>query len=105
MTQLPPEDLKRIMLSFLTKSNHLLLWKLRKAPAETMIFATWFDILAKSRLWIEDEAEVISFLYFIMAMIIQSWNDYIANDWDGEQMLVDFDYKAKWLRKGLRQNN
>lgn len=105
MTQLSSEDSKRMMLTFLTKSDHLLISKRRKVPAESEMFTAWFAILAKNQLWIKDEAEAISFLYFIMALVIQAWNDYIANDWSSDELLADFNYKVKWLREGLSQNN
>lgn len=105
MTQLSPKNPRRLMLTFLTKSDHLLISNRREEPEAPMMFTDWFDILAKSKLRIEDEAEAISFLYFIMAMVIQAWNDYIANDWDSNQLLVDFHYKEKWLREGLGLNN
>lgn len=105
MTQLSSEDPKQMMLTFLTKSDHLLISKRRKVPAESTMFSAWFDILAKNQLWIEEEAEAISFLYFIMALVIQAWNDYIANDWDSDALLQDFNYKVKWLREGLSQES
>ena len=55
------------------------------------------------RTWIDNEAEAISFLYFIMALVIQAWNDYIANDWSSEQLIEDLSFKVKWLKEGLNQ--
>lgn len=103
MTLTNPEDLERMALTFLTKSDHLLISKRRKTVAESTMFQAWFDILAKNQLWIDNEVEAISFLYFIMALVIQAWNDYIANDWSSEQLIEDLSFKVKWLREGLNQ--
>lgn len=103
MTLKNPEDLERMALTFLTKSDHLLISKRRKTVAESTMFQAWFDILAKNQLWIDNEAEAISFLYFIMALVIQAWNDYIANDWRSEQLIEDLSFKVKWLKEGLNQ--
>ncbi|XJS10862.1 TetR/AcrR family transcriptional regulator [Aerococcaceae bacterium WGS1372] len=103
MTLKSPEDPNRMILSFLTKSDHLLISKRRKTPSESTMFQAWFDILEKNQLWIDNETEAISFLYFIMALVIQAWNDYIANDWSSEQLIEDLSFKMKWLREGLNQ--
>lgn len=103
MTRKSPEDPDRMALTFLTKSDHLLISKRRKVPAQSTMFQAWFDILKKNHLWIDNEAEAISFLYFIMAMVIQAWNDYVANDWNSDQLIEDLNFKVKWLREGLYQ--
>lgn len=103
MTLKNPEDLERMALTFLTKSDHLSISKRWKTLAESTMFQAWFDILAKNQLWIDNEAEAISFLYFIMALVIQAWNDYIANDWSSEQLIEDLSFKVKWLKEGLNQ--
>lgn len=102
MIQTPPQDSRRMALTFLTKSDHRMLSQRRKFPEQSSMLDFWFDILAQNQFAIQDKAEAVSFLYYIMALVIQSWNDYVANDWNSDQLMSDFQYKVKWLKDGIR---
>lgn len=102
MIQTPPQDSRRMALTFLTKSDHRMLSQRRKFPEQSSMLDSWFDILAQNQFAIQDKAEAVSFLYYIMALVIQSWNDYVANDWNSDQLMSDFQYKVKWLKDGIR---
>lgn len=87
---------------FLTRSDDFTNHQRTKPSAESGRLKEWFKLLKANGFHITSEEEAISFLYFIMDLVINSLTDYIANDWTTDELLQDYRYKVKWLQKGLK---
>ncbi|MCD2257489.1 TetR family transcriptional regulator [Agrilactobacillus fermenti] len=61
----------------------------------------WQEMLTTSHILMPNKAEAVSFLYFIMALVLNALTDYIANDWSPETLLHDFNYRLQWLSQGV----
>lgn len=87
---------------FLTRSDDFTNHQRTKPSAESGRLKEWFKLLKANGFHITSEEEAISFLYFVMGLVINSLTDYIANDWTTDELLQDYRYKVKWLQKGLK---
>ena len=87
---------------FLTRSDDFTNHQRTKPSAESGRLKEWFKLLKANGFHITSEEEAISFLYFVMYLVINSLTDYIANDWTTDELLQDYRYKVKWLQKGLK---
>ncbi|MFS1135368.1 TetR/AcrR family transcriptional regulator [Enterococcus hirae] len=87
---------------FLTRSDDFTNHQRTKPSAESGRLKEWFKLLKVNGFHITSEEEAISFLYFVMDLVINSLTDYIANDWTTDELLQDYRYKVKWLQKGLK---
>ncbi|OQO71425.1 TetR family transcriptional regulator [Enterococcus villorum] len=90
-----------LAIQLLTKSNDVSTQKRITSSSESKMLKEWFKLLEMNDFSIKNEDEALSFLYFVMELIIQSLTDFITNDWTNEQLLQDFHYKVKWLTSGL----
>lgn len=89
-------------IQFLTRSNDLASHRRMTASShKSPMLEEWFDLLEINGFSIKGEEEALSFLYFIMDLVMNALTDCIANDWTCDQLLQDFNYKVKWLRLGL----
>ncbi|EMF0148881.1 TetR/AcrR family transcriptional regulator [Enterococcus hirae] len=86
---------------FLTRSDDFTNHQRTKPSAESGRLKEWFKLLKANGFHITSEEETISFLYFVMDLVINSLTDYIANDWTTDELLQDYRYKVKWLQRGL----
>lgn len=87
---------------FLTRSDDFTNHQRTKPSAESGRLKEWFKLLKANGFHItSEEEEAISFLYFVMDLVINSLTDYIANDWTTDELLQDYRYKVKWLQRGL----
>ena len=86
---------------FLTRSYDFTNHQRTKPSAESGRLKEWFKLLKANGFHITSEEEAISFLYFVMGLVINSLTDYIANDWTTDELLQDYRYKVKWLQRGL----
>lgn len=86
---------------FLTRSDDFTNHQRTKPSAESGRLKEWFKLLKANGFHITSEEEAISFLYFVMDLVITSLTDYIANDWTTDELLQDYRYKVKWLQRGL----
>lgn len=87
---------------FLTRSDDFTNHQRTKPSAESGRLKEWFKLMKANGFHITSEEEAISFLYFVMDLVINSLTDYIANDWTTDELLQDYRYKVKWLQKGLK---
>ncbi|MCH4056581.1 TetR/AcrR family transcriptional regulator [Lapidilactobacillus gannanensis] len=89
-------------LSLLTRSTAELAYREVQAIDVSSDFVKQvIAVIRKNQLNIDSDDEMISFLYFMLEMIISSLNDYIVNHWTTEQLLRDFGYRRKWLITNL----
>lgn len=87
---------------FLTRSDDFTNHQRTKPSAESGRLKEWFKLLKANGFHITSEEEAISFLYFVMDLVINSLTYYIANDWTTDELLQDYRYKVKWLQRGLK---
>ncbi|EMF0379710.1 TetR/AcrR family transcriptional regulator [Enterococcus hirae] len=87
---------------FLTRSDDFTNHQRTKPSAESGRLKEWFKLLKANGFHITSQEEAISFLYFVMDLVINSLTDYIANDWTTDELLQDYRYKVKWLQRGLK---
>lgn len=88
-------------LRLLTESNDLSAYKRFPLASDSPLVTQWTDILVASDIIIEDHDEAISFLFFIMELVMNSLTGYIANDWTTEELVKDYRYRVKWITYGL----
>ena len=62
----------------------------------------WLDLLKINQITMDTTEEAISFLYFVMALVMNSLTDYMVNQWTAEELVEDFRYKVKWLEIGVK---
>lgn len=87
---------------FLTRSDDFTNHQRTKPSAESGRLKEWFKLLKANGFHITSEEEAISFLYFVMDLVINSLTDSIANDWTTDELLQDYRYKVTWLQRGLK---
>ena len=88
-------------LRLLTESNDLSAYKRFPLAKDSPLVTQWTDILVASQIIIENHEEAISFLFFIMELVMNSLTGYIANDWTTEELVTDYRYRVKWITYGL----
>lgn len=91
-------------LRLLTKSNDLSAYKRFPLASDSPLITQWTDILIASQIIIEDHEESISFLFFIMELVMNSLTGFIANNWTTEELVTDYRYRVKWIMYGLANN-
>jgi hypothetical protein len=63
----------------------------------------WQNLLVDSGIEIGDSQEAESFLYFVMQLVINSLNDAMINSWSDAQLRIEFEYRVKWIMKGIKK--
>jgi AcrR family transcriptional regulator len=71
-------------------------------PAKLPYMEQWLALLTTSGFNIKDPNEALSFMYFIMDLVIDTLKAFAVNQWTTEQLLQDFQYKTKWIQDGIR---
>ena len=95
--QLKPNTRYWRRINLLTRSNSELAVR-EISPGNTTAFVDRvIEVIRKNQFNIRDDNEMISFLYFILEIIIDSLTAMVVNHWDSDQLLTDFRYKRKWL--------
>lgn len=89
-------------IQFLTQETDLVTYRRKDFPAESFMMKQWMDLLELNKFKMESYEEAVSFLYFVMSVVMGSLKDYIANDWSKEKLVKDFRFKSHWLTKGIK---
>lgn len=102
-SQCSPEDDHWKMIHLCTQSNA---WTKRDAiPDDSPMIRQWLELLEENRFTIHDTQEAVSFLYFIMAVVMDSLTDFISNEWTAKELIKDFRYKVQWIKYGIKEDN
>ncbi|EJF50743.1 transcriptional regulator [Enterococcus sp. C1] len=102
-SQWSPEDDHWKMIHLCTQSNA---WTKRDAiPDDSPMIRQWLELLEENRFTIHDTQEAVSFLYFIMAVVMDSLTDFISNEWTAKELIKDFRYKVQWIKYGIKEHN
>lgn len=94
------ENWKKLKLC--TQTNLLSNTKREPLPGESSMIKQWEALLAQNQFNISDADEAVSFLYFIMALVMDALTDFIVNQWTTAELLKDFRFRTKWLLQGIR---
>ena len=94
------ENWKKLKLC--TQTNLLSNTKREPLPGESSMIKQWEALLAQNQFNISDADEAVSFLYFIMALVMDALTDFIVNQWTTAELLKDFRFRTKWLLQGSR---
>lgn len=88
-------------LRLLSESNDLSAYKRFPMTPGNPLITQWTDILTASHIHIENHDESVSFLFFIMELVMNSLTGYIANDWSTEELVKDYRFRTKWITQGV----
>lgn len=87
----------RLLTSSNTLSNH------QRIPlvASDRMIQTWMDILENNHYIIDSKKQGLSFLYFIMDLVMNTLTDFIVNNWSTKELIEDFQFRKKWILCGI----
>lgn len=91
-------------LRLLTESNDLSAYKRFPMTSDSPLVTQWTDILDASHIIIDTHEESVSFLFFIMELVMNALTGYIANEWSTEELVTDYRFRVKWITLGLANN-
>lgn len=92
-------------LRLLTESNDLSAYKRFPLASDSPLVTQWTDILLASDIIINSHDESVSFLFFIMELVMNSLTGYIANDWTTDELVTDYRFRVKWITLGVSNTN
>jgi len=91
------------MLQLLTQSSHSQMTKRKALSPSSPMFSQWLGLLKHNHFAINSYEEALSFLYFIMNLVMDALTDCIVNNWSTEELVQDFRFQKKWLLQGIKQ--
>lgn len=93
---------ERQLIKVLLNGGNTLLFKRTLSSKNEQLTAHFLKLLADNHLNIKDNSEAISFLYFMMSLVINALFEFTTNNWSKEELLQDFDFRVKWIEQGLK---
>lgn len=99
--QLSHEDMYFKGILLLINGQDASIYKHAEKPEDLSYIDLWMGLLKDSKINISDEREALSFMYFIMDIVIETLKIFIVNNWTQEQLVQEFEYRTKWLTKGI----
>ncbi len=88
-------------LQLLTQNNELQAMKRTKMSPNSPMVKQWLTLLSANQFVMDSLEEALSFLYFIMALVMNSLTDCIVNGWSKEELVTDFRFRKDWLLHGI----
>lgn len=101
-SQLDTNDDHWKKLKLCTQTNLLSNAKREPLVKESPMITQWKELLAQNQFKIADSDEAISFLYFIMALVMDAITDFMVNDWTTQELIHDFRFRTRWILNGVR---
>lgn len=86
----------------LIKGENAIIYRRPEVQADAPMLQDWQQLLALNGFNIKDDQAALSFLYFVMDLVIDLLTSFLVNDWTTEELLTDFNYKKEWLINGIR---
>lgn len=86
----------------LIKGENAIIYRRPEMPADSPMLKDWQNLLELNHFNIKGDQASLSFLYFIMDLVIDLLTSFLVNDWTTEELLADFNYKKEWLMNGIR---
>ena len=90
-------------LLLLTRADYQRTMKRLDLDESSYMLREWINLLENNHFSIHETQEAVSFLYFIMEVVMSSLTDFVVNDWTPEELLMDYHYKIKWITHGITQ--
>ena len=88
-------------LRLLTEANDLSAYKRMPVTESSPLMKQWRDILDLSQIKMANLEEAVSFLFFIMELVMNALTAFIANDWTTKELITDYRYRVKWIKTGV----
>lgn len=107
VTDISSEAVEYKVLQILIQNGNTVLFNKENALMmleDDRMIQSWLKLLAINHFDITDNSEAISFLYFIMALIMDSLSTYLVQAMSAEEMLADFAYKQRWVEHGIKKS-
>ncbi len=92
-------------LQLLTQNNELQAMKRTKMSPDSPMVKQWFTLLATNHFEMDSPEEALSFLYFIMSLVMNSLTDCIVNNWTTAELITDFRFRKQWLIDGISKKD
>lgn len=92
-------------LQLLTSSNLLSNHQRPSLSSSKEMLDQWMLILRLNKFTITSERQGISFLYFIMDLVMNTLTELMVNHWSKEELLVDFRYRKQWILHGISKES
>lgn len=86
----------------LTKADPQYTFKRINIDYDSPMMLEWHNLLDLNNLNITTDEEAVSFLYFIMQVVMNAMSDFVVNDWSLEDLMTDYQYRIRWLKQGLQ---
>lgn len=90
------------VLHLLTKSDYKRSEKRAPANPESPMLIQWLELLKENNFNITDNDEAMSFLYFVMDLVMNSLDNLMVNQWSTESLIADYRYKIRWITQGIK---
>lgn len=100
--QCAPNDSNWKKIKLCTQSGSFSRTKRESLAADSPMLRQWLALLKENQFTITETKEAVSFLYFVMALVMDSLTDFITNDWQAAQLIEDFRYKVQWIQHGVK---
>jgi len=91
------------ILRLLTQNNQALTAKRKPLAPDSPMLTQWLGLLEQNHFLIESHDEAISFLYFIMSLVMNTLTNCIVNNWSNEELVKDFRFRKKWITQGIKK--
>ncbi|KAF1304196.1 TetR family transcriptional regulator [Enterococcus saccharolyticus] len=89
------------ILQLLTRNNVLQASKRVPISPDSPMIVQWLELLRLNHFEIDTTEEAVSFLYFIMSLVMSTLTDFIVNQWTTEELVTDFRFRQRWLTHGI----
>lgn len=103
-TRLVPDSYYWKVLTLLIRENDRFALRSPELTYNNPMVSRWTSLLDHNEIEIETQEEAISFLYFIMELIMDLLRDYSINKWDTEKLLKEYGFQTRWILFGLARN-
>ena len=89
----------RLLTSSNTMANH------QRIPLDSggSMIQAWMDILEVNHYIIDSKKQGVSFLYFIMDLVMNTLTDFIVNKWSTKELIEDFQFRKNWILCGTTE--
>jgi AcrR family transcriptional regulator len=88
-------------LQLLTQNNEIQAMKRTQMSPNSPMVKQWLTLLSANHFVMNSLEEALSFLYFIMALVMNALTDCVVNNWSTEELVIDFRFRKDWLLQGV----
>lgn len=89
-------------IKLLIKGENTVIYRRMDVSEESKMMKDWLELLHQNDFNIQKTEEAMSFLYFVMDLVIDALTSLIVNEWGTAEIIKDFTYRSNWLLKGIK---